>query len=209
MPRITVTLSDAAKEWVEAEAEARECSQSDVLAALVDEARGADTDPTVTDRLNALEERVDELEDQRTEAVQPDAGLNQPDAEPRTGPMQAGAETDAEMNQPDADVRTGPVQADAAIRDLVEEMEIPGRSREMEQRRREVALELLEWTRDRGQAQKSDVEEEFYREEFDEKYDYGSAASFWEKFGKKVLKQALDAGAVEKDGWAFRWVGSE
>jgi hypothetical protein len=200
MPRITVTLSDAAKEWVEAEAEARECSQSDVLAALVDEARGADTDPTVTDRLDALEERVSELEDQRTEAVQPDADidaeLNQPGADSRTGAVQADAETDAALNQPDA-----------AMRDLVEELDIPGRGYETRQERAEVAVEYLTWVRDRGEVARSDVIHEFVTEGLLERAGYSSKENYWEKMGRDLLQDAAEHGVAEVDGQTYRWTG--
>lgn len=191
MPRITVTLSDAAKEWVEAEAEARECPQSDVLAALVDEARGADTDPTVTDRLDALEERVAELEEQRTEPVQPDA------------------ETDAEVNQADADTGAELNQPDAAIRDLVEDLEIPGRGYETRQERAEVAVEYLAWVRDRGEVARSDVIHEFVSEELLERVDYSSKENYWEKMGRDLLQDAAEHGAVEVDGRTYRWTAGE
>lgn len=70
MPRITVTLSDAAHEWVGDRADERGCPLSEIVRELVDDARGEGE--SLERRLSALETRVERLEGG-------DAGPHRPD----------------------------------------------------------------------------------------------------------------------------------
>jgi len=65
MPRLTISLTAEQHDWVAREAEREDCSQSAVLRAAVDEQRladGADDKSDLVARIDALEDRIRELE---------------------------------------------------------------------------------------------------------------------------------------------------
>jgi len=65
MPRLTISLTEEQHDWVTREAERKDCSQSAVLRAAVDEQRladGTDDERDLVARVNALEDRMREFE---------------------------------------------------------------------------------------------------------------------------------------------------
>jgi polyhydroxyalkanoate synthesis regulator phasin len=58
--RLTISLTDEQRDWIEAEAEEQDCSKSQVVRSLIDDERVADSE--VERRLDALERRVTTLE---------------------------------------------------------------------------------------------------------------------------------------------------
>lgn len=65
MPRLTISLTEEQRDWVAREADREDCSQSAVLRAAVDEQRlagGTDDEADLVARVDALEDRIRELE---------------------------------------------------------------------------------------------------------------------------------------------------
>lgn len=60
MPRLTISVTDEQRDWIEREAEQQDCSKSQVVRGLIDDARVGDSE--VERRLDALERRVTTLE---------------------------------------------------------------------------------------------------------------------------------------------------
>lgn len=72
MPRITATVDEDQKQWVEAEADDRGVAEAQVIRELIDDARGDDSE-TLADRVAELEARVDNLEADRSTSDASDA----------------------------------------------------------------------------------------------------------------------------------------
>jgi len=66
MPRLTATVSVKQKNWVEAEASARQISEAELVRELLDEARGISDEQDLASRVADLEGRVEALEARRS-----------------------------------------------------------------------------------------------------------------------------------------------
>lgn len=191
MPRITVNLTEPGKSWAEAEADARDIPQSEVISQLVEEARGAEAEPSLTERVQRLETRLEKLENQRI-------------SENHTG-----SEKRTSENQPEPKNRTSANRSGSELAEAVEEIGVPGRGREIRERRREVAEEYLAWVREKGEVRRDDVIHEWVDDDVLNRGEYSDGESLWENFGRSFLQDAAGVGLVEVDGRTYRWAGDD
>jgi hypothetical protein len=186
MPRLPVRLTDAQKEWVEEEAESRDCSQSEVVQQLVAEARGEDTDgPTLEERVTRLEQRISVIQSESASK----SAVNQPESGVDSKPIRHESVVESGMNQIDS---------------LVSTLDMPGSGADEKRARRAWLAECLSWMQEQDTIRKADVVAWWDEEE---SINYKTGDGLWESLVKPALDELEERGVVDKPhSRAYEWV---